>query len=204
MFCNVLQIYSFIFFSENVDDDDDDSSDSDESSHGISAEKCLLTTIWGLELSHSHKYNIPEILCTKLLNLSEAIHHSQLKVRPFQSLVQSSSINAPHFPTIHSALNDLPRKPCVLLKHQKKEQQALSQNQVLAVKPVSLQRPLTSKNISGFSLALCMLKKSSRLGSFCDSVVLEEKRKPRRRQKFRNDSGNNSFSRIKVNINEKF
>lgn len=114
--------------------------------------------------------------------------------------MQSSSINAPHFPTIHSALNDLPRKPCVLLKHKKKEQQALSQNQVLAVKPVSLQKPLTLKNISGFSLALCTLKKSSRLGSFCESVILEDKRKSRRRQKLRNDSGNNSFSRIKVNI----
>lgn len=149
-------------------------------------------------MNHPHKYNIPELLCSKIINLSETIHCSQLKLRPFQSLMHTSSMNDPHFPTIHSALNDLPRKPCVLLEHEKKEKSTLMHSKVLAVKPVSLQKPLTSKNISGFSLILCPLKKVSKSGAICDTVIPEEKRKSRRRHKFRSDSISGNFPRLKV------
>lgn len=162
-----------------------------------SNESCLLTTIWGLELNHPYKFNIPELLCSKVLNLSEAIKYSQLKLRPFQSLLRTSSMTAPHFPSIQSALDDLPTKPCVLLEHDIKELPSCSQ--VLAVKPFSIHKPLTSKNISGFSLTLCPLKKGSKSATVCDSFTSDEKRKSRRRQKFRSDSISAHIPRIKVN-----
>ncbi|XP_035220196.1 uncharacterized protein LOC118193248, partial [Stegodyphus dumicola] len=160
--------------------------------------KCMLTAMWGCEAKQPLKVDMPDILCQKVLNLSEAISWSQLKVRPFQSLLLSSSLNNPHFPTIHSALNDLPKKPCVLLEHEKKEQPSSFQKRLLAVVPLSSQKPVTTKNITKFSLILCPLKKAYKSNSMNGEPVLsEEKRRSRRRQKIRSDSMTSSLPRKK-------
>ncbi|CAL1262533.1 unnamed protein product [Larinioides sclopetarius] len=140
--------------------------------------------------------NMPDILCRKVHNLSEAISWSQLKIRPFQSLMLPSSLTNPHFPTIHSALEDLPTKPCVLLEYEKEK--SAFQNAVLAVVPMSSQIPMTINNINGFNLVLHQLKKSNSTGILNSEIVVsEDKRRSRRRQKFRSDSMNSGFPRNK-------
>nr|XP_042898304.1 uncharacterized protein LOC107437359 [Parasteatoda tepidariorum] len=153
---------------------------------------CVLTVIWGCEpLQH----NMPESLCKKILSLSEAISWSQLKVRPFQSLINTSSLNNPHFPSIHTALNDLPRKPCVLLEH---EDRPMSfQNGALAVIAASSEKPVTVKNLTGFTLMLFPFKKSNNNNVINCETLTEDKRKSRRRLKLRSDSMTSNAPRKK-------
>ncbi|GFY59621.1 START domain-containing protein [Trichonephila inaurata madagascariensis] len=159
-------------------------------------EKCLLTAIWGCEPKEPLPSNMPDILCSKVHNLSEAISSSQMKIRPFQSLMLPSSLTNRHFPTIHSALDDLPTKPCVLLEHEKEK--SSFQNAVLAVVPVSSHVPMTINNITGFSLVLHQLKKSNNANIInFETTVSEDKRRSRRRQKVRSDSMNAGFPRNK-------
>ncbi|GFU19786.1 START domain-containing protein [Nephila pilipes] len=169
---------------------------SEDSEQHKKEEKCLLTAIWGCEPKQPLQSNMPDILCSKVHNLSEAISWSQIKIRPFQSLMLPSSLTNRHFPTIHSALDDLPTKPCVLLEHEKEK--SSFQNAVLAVVPLSSHLPMTVNNISGFSLVLHQLKKSHNANNInCETVVSEDKRRSRRRQKVRSDSMNSGFPRNK-------
>ncbi|KAG8196133.1 hypothetical protein JTE90_007868 [Oedothorax gibbosus] len=143
-------------------------------------ERCLLTAIWGCEPKPSGKAT-PESLCLKVLHLSEAISWSQCRVRPFRSLLHPSSASNPHFPTIHSALNDLPKTPCVLLRHEKRT----FTNAALAVVPQS------GSGGAGFSLVLCQLTKPKSVSN--GDAPEQEKRRSRRRQKVRSDSMNMGF-----------
>ncbi|GIY18670.1 START domain-containing protein [Caerostris darwini] len=166
------------------------------SEHLEEEEKCLLTVIWGCEPKPSFQNNMPDILCRKVHNLSEAISYSQMKIRPFKSLMLPSSLTNPHFPTIHSALDDLPTKPCVLLEYEK--ERASFQNAVLALMPLSSQIPMTVNSIIGFNLVLHQLKKSNNSNVLNhETVVSEDKRKSRRRHKVRSDSMNSGFPRNK-------
>ncbi|GFX99241.1 START domain-containing protein [Trichonephila clavipes] len=167
---------------------------SNDSEQPKNEEKCLLTAIWGCEPKEPN--DLPDILCSKVHNLSEAISSSQMKIRPFQSLMLPSSLTNRHFPTIHSALDDLPTKPCVLLEHEKEK--SSFQNAVLAVVPVSSHVPMTINNITGFSLVLHQLKKSNNANIInFETTVSEDKRRSRRRQKVRSDSMNAGFPRNK-------
>ncbi|GIY94314.1 START domain-containing protein [Caerostris extrusa] len=166
------------------------------SEHLEEEEKCLLTVIWGCEPKASFQNNMPDILCRKVHNLSEAISYSQMKIRPFKSLMLPSSLTNPHFPTIHSALDDLPTKPCVLLEYEK--ERASFQNAVLALMPLSSRIPMTVDSIIGFNLVLHQLKKSNNSNVLNhETVVSEDKRKSRRRHKVRSDSMNSGFPRNK-------
>ncbi|XP_055938574.1 uncharacterized protein LOC129968575 isoform X1 [Argiope bruennichi] len=179
-----------LFVAQPIDDC------SDQNGLQKNEEKCLLTAIWGCEPKPTMQENMPDILCRKVHNLSEAISWSQLKIRPFQSLMLPSSLTNPHFPTIHSALDDLPIKPCVLLEYEKEK--SAFQNAVLAVVPQSSQIPMTINSITGFSLVLHQLKKSNSAGILnSETVVSEDKRRSRRRQKVRSDSMNSGFPRNK-------
>ncbi|XP_054720948.1 LOW QUALITY PROTEIN: uncharacterized protein LOC129230566 [Uloborus diversus] len=181
---NAKQLDWILYIAQPIDNDT-----------GNEESKCLLTAIWGCQLKQP-TCNIPEALCTKVLNLSEAIALSQLKIRPFESMVHAS-FKYPHVPTIHSALSDLPCNPCVLLKHEKKEQITSFQNRVLAVLPHSPHKPLTISNVAGFSLILYPMKKTHKSCTNGNSSPAEEKRKSRRRQKFRSDSVTSAFPRLK-------